>query len=112
MGRFLMMFKVRRELPEGASPFAHPAEFEAGMKVEFGVVQFGFATNPNGKKPGKNQSPFKLTIVPNQFKAVAQAMMHADSSEAIKAFGAALENGIPESREVWVPGIDDVDPVC
>jgi hypothetical protein len=35
-------------------------------------------------------------------------MMHAHSSEAIKAFGAALETGIPESRDVWIPGIEDI----
>ena len=103
----LTRFRVRRELTEGASIIAGPAEFDAGIKVEFGVVQFMFATNPDGKIPG---NPYSLTIRPDQFKAVAQSMMHADSSEAIKAFGAALEAGIPESRDVWFPGIDDSIP--
>jgi len=37
---------------------------------------------------------------------MAEAMMRANPTEAIKAFGAALEAGIPEPRKVWFPGID------
>jgi hypothetical protein len=48
--------------------------------------------------------------MPHHFRGLAQAMMHANSTEAIKAFGAALAAGIPEPREVWHPGIDDVGP--
>jgi hypothetical protein len=98
--------KVRREQDKAQSPFAPVAEFDAGMKVEFGVIQIVFSTNPGSKKSG---STYTSTIRPNHFRALAQAMMYANSSEAIKAFGTALEAGIPEIREVWCPGIDDVD---
>jgi hypothetical protein len=66
------------------------------------VVIIGFRTNPKGEKP----SDFDVSIVPENFKMLAQAMMHADSEAAIKAFGTALQDGISEPIEpgmTWVP---------
>lgn len=34
---------------------------------------------------------------------VAQAMMHANTEEAIKAFGAALHSGLPKPTKHWLP---------
>jgi hypothetical protein len=95
---------VLREQSKAVSSFAPTANFKAGLKVDFGAIQIIFADNPTGK----NQSIFTLTLQPeHHFKALAQAMVYANASEAIKAFGAVLEAGIPESREVWVPDMDD-----
>lgn len=95
---------VRREQEKAMSPFAPTPEFEARVRVEFGEVELIFSTGD------KNVSRFTVPINPHHFGVLARAMMHANSTEAIKAFGAALAAGIPEPREVWFPGIDDVDP--
>jgi hypothetical protein len=75
---------------------------KARIRVEFGAVGLIFTSNPSGI----NDSLFELYVHPDSFKDMAEAMMRANASEAIKAFGAALEAGIPEPREVWYPGID------
>lgn len=93
---------VRREQEKAASPFAPTPRFEARVRVEFGEIELVFSTGD------KNVSRFTVPIEPHHFRTLAQAMMHANSTEAIKAFGAALEAGIPAAREVWFPGIDDV----
>lgn len=75
---------------------------KARIRVEFGAVGLIFTSNPNGT----NDSLFELYVQTDSFRDMAEAMMQANPTEAIKAFGAALEAGIPELREVWYPGID------
>jgi hypothetical protein len=56
------------------------------MDLEFDtMVRIGFTTK---------QSRFSVLIQPDSFKEVADLMMKADANEAIKAFGAAMLNGV------------------
>jgi hypothetical protein len=57
---------------------------------------------------GYGRSRFQIGILPDSFADLAQAMMHTDPEAAIKAFGAALQEGIPEPVErdkAWTPGL-------
>jgi hypothetical protein len=75
---------------------------QARISVEDGLVGLTFTSNPEGA----NDSRFQASVAPDSFRDMAEAMMRANPTEAIKAFGAALEAGIPEPRKVWFPGID------
>jgi hypothetical protein len=84
---------------------------QIGTKLDAGptyamhrVVIIGFRTNPKGEKP----SDFDVSILSENFGMLARTMMHADPEAAIKAFGAALQEGIPgpiETGDTWVPGM-------
>jgi hypothetical protein len=99
-GGKLMTINVHRE---GARSLgASKVIDKARIRVEFGAVGLVFTSNPKGAK----DSRFELYVSPSSFRDMAEAMMQANATEAIKAFGAALESGIPEPCEVWYPGID------
>jgi hypothetical protein len=49
------------------------------------------------------QSAFTILIEQNSFAEVAQSMMKADASEAMKAFGAALQIGLPQPTDEAKP---------
>jgi hypothetical protein len=52
---------------------------------------------------GFGQSRHEIRIEPDCFAALAQAMMYANPEEAIKAFGRALQSGIPNNTDdLWV----------
>jgi len=92
-------FLVTRD-PESACGWTiNQKEYSAGISVWREVISLTFCTNQGGLR----KSIFRVCIDPDNFRVVAQAMMHANSAEAIKAFGAALEAGIPEPQEVWIP---------
>jgi hypothetical protein len=94
-----MGIEVRRR---GLKSHRGSIEQRMGTKLDAGrpyamqrLVIISFTTNPKGEKP----SNFQVTILPENFEMLAQAMMHADSEAAIKAFGTALQEGIPEPIE-------------
>jgi hypothetical protein len=72
----------------------------ANIGVEYGLIELIFKD-----ERGFGKSQFQVSIKPESFAVIARAMMHANSEEAIKAFGAALQAGIPEETRVWVPSM-------
>ena len=75
---------------------------KARIRVEQGLLELVFTSNADGS----NDSRFQISVHSASFSDLAEAMMRANPTEAIKAFGAALEPGIPVPRKVWFPGID------
>jgi hypothetical protein len=53
-----------------------------GVEIEFGYKQ------------GRGWTGFRAIVLTKNFEELAQAMMKANSGEAIKAFGAAMQAGI------------------
>ena len=49
-----------------------------------GYIALGFVDRPRGNR-------YSVSIGPKNFKDLARAMMKADAQEAIKAFGAAMQ---------------------
>ena len=91
-----MTIKVRRT---GLRSFDFPEEIDqARIRVESGLVELVF-TEPKGF----GDSLFNVNINAGSFAILAQAMMHANAEEAIRAFGNALKDGMPEPRDVWIP---------
>lgn len=70
----------------------------AAISAEYGCVKLRF-----NEPRGFGLSVFTSTIGTDSFTKVARAMLHANPEEAIKAFGAALQEGIPEKRDRWTP---------
>jgi hypothetical protein len=64
---------------------------KASVVALWGTVRLAFVT-----PRGTGNSYYRLVVNPEDFVTLAQAMLHADPEEAIKAFGAALQEGIPE----------------
>jgi hypothetical protein len=59
---------------------------------------------------GFGEERYAAVIEPDQFAYLARAMMKANSTEAIKAFGEALRRGIPEPVDPmhrWSPQWED-----
>src|SRR3954464_9762268 len=67
---------------------------EANIRVEYGGVELVFAA-----ERGYGDSHYDLRIHPASFEELAHAMMQADPNAAIKAFGAALQAGIPGAEQ-------------
>jgi hypothetical protein len=42
---------------------------------------------------------------PNDFADLMEAMLRANAEKALKAFAAALKDGIPEKSECWRPNM-------
>jgi hypothetical protein len=47
-----------------------------------------------------------VKIEPEYFAVIAQATMQTDPEAAMGAFGAALQAGTPEHKEVWVSALN------
>lgn len=76
---------------------------EAQVRVELGSLLLRFASNPKGT----NSSLYDVVIRPESYSEIAEAMIRAHPEEAIKAFGAAMKDGIPDpAKSVWYPGIE------
>lgn len=65
--------------------------YEAEMMPWSNKVLIKFDTNPDGQR-GSN---FRINVGQDEFNDLAQYMMRADLTAAIKAFGFALQ-GLPE----------------
>jgi hypothetical protein len=69
-------------------------EYQAGIGAEFyrrgepGTVAIVFSTNPQGDR----RSAFRIYIDPQDFEIVAREMLKADPKQAIRAFGAAMQD--------------------
>lgn len=78
---------VHRE-PRGTDNYNLWGDYDAKL-VHLGLDQFcvQFSTNPDGEK----DSRYFVTFTPNDFGELAAAMMKADPTAAIKAFGSAMQ---------------------
>jgi hypothetical protein len=74
---------------------------KAAAYVEYGVATISF-TEPRGT----GTSRYWVRLDPASFGDVVQAMMHANAEEAIKAFAASLQDGIPAPKDIWHQGMD------
>ena len=52
---------------------------------------------------GFGASDYEVRIAPSDFTDMVEAMLRANPEEAVKAFAAALKDGIPAKKEVWHP---------
>jgi len=78
---------------------------EGFICVEYGKLRVQFSS-PRGFGDEK----YAAVIDPDQFAYLARAMMKANSTEAIKAFGEALRRGIPQPVDPmhrWSPQRED-----
>jgi hypothetical protein len=73
-------------------------DVEANVGVEYGQAILTF-TEPRGF----GDSQYTLSIAPGSFGDLVQVIMRANAEEAIKAFAAALRDGIPAHQERWYP---------
>jgi len=87
------MPQVQREQRESENVEAW-RDYDAALEPWDQYVLIKFTTNPDGQKG----NIFRVTIGRDEFKELAQAMMHADPSAAIKAFGAAMQ-AVPEIQK-------------
>jgi hypothetical protein len=75
---------------------------EAHVRVDYGQMRFSFTVdrgyNQYTGKPGT--TIYRLCTDSGSFIDIAKAMMEADPNAAIKAFGAALSEGLPAQRQV------------
>jgi hypothetical protein len=69
-------------------------EYQAGVGAEFplhvgedGYVEIAFSTNPEGDR----RQTYVVHLTANNFAEVAREMFRANPAEAIKAFGAAMQ---------------------
>lgn len=71
-----------------------PTEFVAGIHAEFikagapGFLVIGFATDPAGEK----RQSYMISVMPEDFAALAKEMMRADPASTIRAFGTAVQD--------------------
>ena len=75
------------------------------LYVEYGELRVQFSS-----PRGYGQERYAAVIEPDQFAYLARAMMKANSTEAIKAFGEALTRGIPtplDPSHRWAPQWED-----
>jgi hypothetical protein len=75
---------------------------EAGIGVEYGMAAMFFS-----EPRGYGDSCYTLHIGPTSFEDVVQALMRANAEETIKAFAAALKDGVPAPKEEWFPWMDN-----
>jgi hypothetical protein len=97
-----MTMSAYREGLAGSSRPTKIAE-RVGICVEYGQLRLSFS-----EERGYGRSLFQIGVRPDSFADLAQAMMHANREAAIKAFGTALQNGIPEPTEgdtIWTPEV-------
>jgi hypothetical protein len=69
-------------------------DFDATLEPWARYVLIKFTTNPDGERG----NVFRVTIGRDEFKELASAMMSADPTAAIKAFGAAMQEA-PEIQK-------------
>jgi hypothetical protein len=85
------MPNVHREPRGSPENWSAWRDFEASLQEWAGHVLIAFSTNPDGPKG----SAYNVTIAPNEFGKMAQMMVRANPTAAIRAFGTAMQE-IPE----------------
>jgi len=88
-------FERRPENPASYRRGRAIVEFELDLLVEWENIVLRFWER-RGRLP-ESRSRYTATIRPSNFEELAKAMMSADHEAAIKAFGAALAEGIPSA---------------
>jgi hypothetical protein len=92
---------VRR--PQSGGSFSQRKELDGSLRAVTGSdgmfenLEIGFSTDA-----AQNNSYFYAVISPRRFKELASQMMKAHSQEAIKAFGAAMQE-VPEISRLRPP---------
>jgi hypothetical protein len=82
---------------------------ETGSKIALGHVfaRYGRAWLSFRTLRGNGDSRYSVLIHSDSYADVIRAMLHADPQEAVKAIGAALQDGIPERKledgQEWSP---------
>jgi hypothetical protein len=74
---------------------------DAIIKAEYGTARLVFKT-----PRGEGDSLYSLMIGPDSYADVIRSMLHADPDQALKAIGAALQDGVPKragNGEFWAP---------
>jgi hypothetical protein len=80
----------------------HPQDVgEAGAGVEYGMAAMFFS-----EPRGNGRSCYTLHIDPTSFEDVVQVMIRANAEQTIKAFAAALKDGVPAPKKEWFPWMD------
>ena len=95
-----MTITVSRE-PLFSNPRSSREIAKAGVAAQHGNMEIGFTT-----PRGTGKSCYNLIVEPEDFTKLARAMLQANPEEAIKAFGTALQEGIPEparNGKYWIP---------
>ncbi len=76
---------------------------DAMIKVEYGKASLAFRA---GK--GAFESHYSLEVETDSYADLIRAMLRAAPEQALKAIGAALQDGIPkrvEETELWIPPV-------
>jgi hypothetical protein len=71
---------------------------DAFMRVEYDLLTLNFS-----EPRGTGHTVYEARVSPENFTDLARAMMQSDPDAAMRAFGEALRNGLPERRDVWIP---------
>ena len=94
------MPQVIRSQRGSDSSWVTKKEYKGYLRVEritldypdhYGYLVILFGTNPDGQRG----NTYDVRVFPREFAEVARAMMEADPTAAIKAFGAAMQD-VPE----------------
>jgi hypothetical protein len=91
--------------------FREGASSESGLAIlEVGRLHAyrNFVVLSHSEPRGYGESCHEIRIDADSFADLAQTMMHANPEATIKAFGCALQAGIPDSipaDKVWYPDV-------
>jgi hypothetical protein len=102
--RYDMAIEVRRNAAEALHSMHYEYLGTAWVGVEYEEMTLLFS-----EPRGRGKSHYRLRIEPASYEHVIQAMLRANPEEAIKAFAAALKDGIPAKEREWSPPEEDAN---